>query len=245
MQVKSRLKHCLKIVYLSMIGGAVRRYVHYCNKGHLIRAFKIKKFSYYNEDRKKFLQVGGGKHSIKDDGWINGDIIDGDIYLDATKKLPFPDHYFDGIFTEQFIEHIPLEGMRKFSEECYRVLKPGGVIRHTTPNLPLLFDVYKDRNTKVAQSDAIARLVQLHTKKKVPITPAEFLNAYFRWWGHQFIYDFETLALVCDEVGFIGIKEEKFHESRIANMSGKERHFDSDWMKDGYQLTIEAEKKDE
>ncbi len=177
-----------------------------------------------------------------EEGWLNGDIIDGDIYLDATQKMPFSDNTFDGIFTEQFVEHISLESMHIFSKECFRVLKPGGVIRHTTPNLPLLLEVYMDRNKKVSQVDAIARLVTIHSKDKNPITAAEFINANFRWWGHKFIYDYETLSMVCSDAGFKGISEEDFHVSRVPELSNRERHFDLDWMKDAYQLTIEAEK---
>ena len=235
-------RYYLKMLHSYVRNSNIRRYFHFVLKGHFIRRVIIQRYSTKSKDATRCLQVGGGRHSIKETGWINGDIINGDIYLNATTTLPFPDNYFDAIFTEQFVEHISIDCMHEFTKECYRVLKPGGVIRHTTPNLPLLFDVYLDKNKKVSREDAINRLVLVHSKDKTLLTPAEFINAKFRWWGHQFIYDYETLALVYDNAGFKHIQEAKFHVSRLRNLSFRERHFDSEWMKDAYQLTVEAQK---
>ena len=58
------------------------------------------------------LQVGGGLHTLP--GWLNGDLFNGDIYLDARRPLPLPDDSVRLIFAEQFIEHITLGDARKF-----------------------------------------------------------------------------------------------------------------------------------
>lgn len=55
------------------------------------------------------------------------------IIGDASASLPFRNESFDAIFAGEIIEHIlDTDG---FLEECYRVLRPGGRLVLTTPNL--------------------------------------------------------------------------------------------------------------
>jgi 2-polyprenyl-3-methyl-5-hydroxy-6-metoxy-1,4-benzoquinol methylase len=51
----------------------------------------------------------------------------------AIPPLPFDDQSFDVITAFQFIEHI--ESRKEFLRECIRVLKPGGSLLVTTPNI--------------------------------------------------------------------------------------------------------------
>ncbi|PIV00992.1 hypothetical protein COS54_01870 [Candidatus Shapirobacteria bacterium CG03_land_8_20_14_0_80_39_12] len=58
---------------------------------------------------------------------------------DAT-KLPFEDKTFDRIIATEILEHIPDD--QKAIAEIYRVLKPGGMVMITVPNInyPFLWD---------------------------------------------------------------------------------------------------------
>jgi SAM-dependent methyltransferase len=60
----------------------------------------------------------------------------------------FPQHTdnsIDGIYLGQMIEHLnPIYETPKFLNECFRMLKPGGIIRITTPDLDLLLQHYID-----------------------------------------------------------------------------------------------------
>ncbi|MBA2794276.1 MAG: hypothetical protein H0U32_09860 [Thermoleophilaceae bacterium] len=38
------------------------------------------------------LQLGAGPHALP--GWLNSDLISGDIYLDLGRRLPLPDQSF-------------------------------------------------------------------------------------------------------------------------------------------------------
>lgn len=57
---------------------------------------------------------------------------------DVENGIPFQNEYFDLIFAGEIIEHI--FDTRTFLTECIRVLKPGGKIIITTPNLATLQD---------------------------------------------------------------------------------------------------------
>ena len=47
--------------------------------------------------------------------------------MDAT-KLDFPDASFDVVFSSMFLHELPLKNIKKFIQEAYRVLKPGGLL---------------------------------------------------------------------------------------------------------------------
>jgi ubiquinone/menaquinone biosynthesis C-methylase UbiE len=51
----------------------------------------------------------------------------------TVPPLPFPDESFEAVTTFQFIEHI--HPRKEFMKECIRVLKPGGRLYVTTPNI--------------------------------------------------------------------------------------------------------------
>jgi len=57
--------------------------------------------------------------------------VDGGV--DLNKPLPYPDASFDVVYTTEVMEHV--EGHRNFITEAGRVLKPGGYLVLTTPNL--------------------------------------------------------------------------------------------------------------
>ena len=52
---------------------------------------------------------------------------------DVNKKIPFKDESFDVIFAGELVEHV-FDDV-KFLNECYRLLKKGGSVILTTPNL--------------------------------------------------------------------------------------------------------------
>ena len=50
------------------------------------------------------------------------------LVSNIMKPLTFPDHYFD-IINARFMTFMPASAWHPLLQECYRVLKPGGVIR--------------------------------------------------------------------------------------------------------------------
>ena len=55
------------------------------------------------------LQIGAGYNML--DGWLNADFNPhtrqpGQLYLNATRRFPFPDASFDYNYSEHMIEHI-------------------------------------------------------------------------------------------------------------------------------------------
>lgn len=82
------------------------------------------------------LHIGCGSFYMP--GWINTNILGTpsiDFPLDISTELPLPDNFFDAIYGSEMIEHIELAETRLFIREALRILKPGGVIKLTTPDL--------------------------------------------------------------------------------------------------------------
>jgi len=61
--------------------------------------------------------------------------------FDISKDFPFEKNSLDFIYAGELIEH--LVDTRKFLAECNRVLKPGGTLVLTTPNLATLRDRFR------------------------------------------------------------------------------------------------------
>lgn len=79
----------------------------------------------------------GGKLS-QATGWINADHSPSArdvVKINLLKPLPFPDNTFDVVYHSQFIEHLPGDKASAFMSECFRILKPNGVLRVVTPDL--------------------------------------------------------------------------------------------------------------
>jgi len=72
------------------------------------------------------------------EAWVNVDMVPSGpsvIQCDLLKGINFPDDTFNVVYHSQFIEHIPRDRANFITKECYRVLKPGGIIRVVTPDL--------------------------------------------------------------------------------------------------------------
>jgi len=65
-------------------------------------------------------------------------MVDNDRFkvADMNHKLPFEDHFFDAVACIDGIEH--LERPFDFVRECHRVLRPGGQLVISTPNISAL-----------------------------------------------------------------------------------------------------------
>lgn len=180
------------------------------------------------------------------------------VFLDATKRFPFENNIFDYIFSEEMIEHIDFSKGNFMISECHRVLKPGGKIRITTPDLFRIIDIYNHKKSKLYEEYLIIQK-KLNWPGIVDGYPNQgvfFINWACRAYGHKFIYDYETLSKVLDYSGFVNIKRYNVGESNDENLSNLEMHhknygsplakqFQEKWKKEiqDWGLIIQGEKQ--
>jgi predicted SAM-dependent methyltransferase len=145
------------------------------------------------------LNVGCGGALL--DGWLNADRdpAPGAIHLDVTRRFRLPDGAFAHVFSEHVIEHVPLAAGRRMLRECARILRPGGRIRISTPDLERLVDGTAGKRYFAWAAESFAAHARGTTRAVV-------LNNAFRAWGHQFLYDEETLAGALRDAGFSDVR---------------------------------------
>lgn len=70
--------------------------------------------------------------------WVNLDSAPGDpgvLPCDVRRPLPFADGSVDAIYSSHLLEHLTADEGAALLAECFRVLKPGGIIRVVVPDL--------------------------------------------------------------------------------------------------------------
>jgi predicted SAM-dependent methyltransferase len=152
------------------------------------------------------LQLGAGGNDPT--GWLNTDIAPkrDEVYLDATKRFPFPDGSFHYVFSEHMISVVSWKGGIAMLKECYRVLAPGGKLRVVTPNLAKFVQLLTGNPDADAERFIAAKL-RLTGWPKSPVSGAYIFNRQVREWGSQFLYDPATLRKSFELAGFKQITE--------------------------------------
>lgn len=200
------------------------------NFGQKDKAIISKYLSQFDERK---LHIGCGGNLLKD--WLNCDLYpldDNIIHLNAMETFPFESESFNYIFSEHMIEHIPYAGGAFMLNECYRVLKEGGKIRISTPDLGHFIALYTNNKT-VLQNDYI----KWNTNQFIASAPyydeTFVINNSLRDWGHQFIYDEKTLRKAMEIAGFSKIVSCVLNESASSAFRNleKEEKMPKDFLK--------------
>ena len=134
-------------------------------------------------------------------GWANIDfaspaIEPTNVYFRANlaSKHPFPSDFFRFSFAEDFIEHLDQAESIIFLSEAFRTLRPGGVLRLSSPGLRgVLNRHYKTSNYKGAEKGK--------------------QEAYTHW-EHRHFYCEESLSIVARHIGFSEIEYVEYGKSK-------------------------------
>lgn len=172
------------------------------------------------------VHLGCGPRII--DGWANIDLVSapGVIGWDLSAGLPAPDNCLDYAYTEHFVEHVPPSTLFKLLLHLKRCLRPGGVLRISTPRLDAIVELY-------CKGD----LTSFEDMGWLPANKCRLLNEAMRSWGHEFIYDFEELAGMLGRAGFDEIAQRSWQQSPHEALAGLEsRRYHDD-------LIVEARKR--
>jgi predicted SAM-dependent methyltransferase len=91
----------------------------------------------------KYLNLGCGYRYHPD--WTNINFVStskGVIAHNLKKGIPFPDESFDVVYHSHVLEHFSKEEAETFIQECYRVLRPQGILRVVVPDLEEIVRMY-------------------------------------------------------------------------------------------------------
>jgi predicted SAM-dependent methyltransferase len=105
----------------------------------------------------KYLNLGCGSRFHPD--WTNIDFTstgESVIGHNLTQGIPLIDNTFDVVYHSHVLEHFSKSQAKSFLAECYRVLKPGGIIRIAIPDLEQIARTYLENLEQAQAGSAIA-----------------------------------------------------------------------------------------
>ena len=105
----------------------------------------------------KYLNLGCGSRYHPD--WINIDIAPQGpevIQNDLSSGIPIPDTSCDVVYHVAMLEHLRCSDAKEFMAECYRVLKPDGIVRVGVPDLEKICQLYLSRLAAALDGDETA-----------------------------------------------------------------------------------------
>ncbi len=173
------------------------------------------------------LHVGCGNVLLKD--WLNitlerreeyGRLFlkDGAWYLNYNllKIWPFEENSVEYIAASHFIEHFDLNQGMEFTKQCFRVLKPGGVLRLSCPDLQLYAKNYAQNDKSFFDNPLIREWCCF----KNAVTPGEIFiaKAYDSGGSHKWFYDFDSLRHIFEAAGFQQVQRKKRLEGKTPDL---------------------------
>jgi len=197
---------------------------------------------YLSSPGKKKLQIGCSTTCLP--GWLNTDLepnLPDVTYLDATRPFPFPSDSLNFVLSEHFIEHITLDEAERCLKEIYRCLKPGGVLRLSTPSLDRYVSLFvKEHDEEQSRFLSLSRTKYGWSDE----TPCLALNHLMYNWGHKHIYSRTDLLRSLGQIGFIHVTEVELGKSDHPELCGVEHHheFYGEEMHRFETMAFEAEK---
>lgn len=129
---------------------------------------------------------------------------------DLTQGFPeYQDNSVDLIYSGQCVEHLPPRNqLPSFLKECHRMLKPGGILRITTPDLDLLIQAYL--------KGEMSKFIPDQPDWYKDLTPSAQLamimygtggdESCYKYFGHMFLFTKESMTEVLQQAGFSDIK---------------------------------------
>jgi predicted SAM-dependent methyltransferase len=125
---------------------------------------------------------------------------------DVRKRIPFPDSSVSCIYSSHTFEHFTYEESLAVAKECFRVLKPVGVLRIVVPDLRIMVgDYLADTDNPMASHRFVSRLL-------LTAGVRDMLHAGAH---HKQMFDVHSLAHMLREAGFLAPELSSFGSSRI------------------------------
>ncbi len=116
----------------------------------MIRKFK----SIPDEQTPRRLNIGCGRRYHRE--WMNLDLEANDpsvIRHDVTRGIPFAEEQFNAVYHSHVLEHLKPEQGRQLIAECFRVLRPNGVLRIVVPDLERIAWLYLETHQQAWTGD--------------------------------------------------------------------------------------------
>lgn len=127
------------------------------------------------------------------------------------RPLFFPDSQFEFVYLSHVLEHFRWQEGASLLKECFRVLRPGGVLRVVVPDLVHHVDRYNQGALKA--QDFLSELSTCAPEQ--PNALKAILGPLF-FFPHLCMYDSESLLRAVENQGFSNVRQcEQFESSFV------------------------------
>ncbi|MFW9973110.1 MAG: methyltransferase domain-containing protein [Candidatus Odinarchaeota archaeon] len=131
------------------------------------------------------------------------------IHHDLRYGIPLNDKVVPHIYSSHFLEHLSRNDAEVLLKNCFRVLKPGGIIRIAVPSLEQT--VLEIKASIIAYDKGDYNKIQPYvTSKKY-----DYLSQYS---SHRYMYNFHSLKESLENTGFIEVKEFQMKRGNIPDV---------------------------
>jgi len=147
--------------------------------------------------------------------------------LDIRKGLPYKDNSLLYVYSSHCFEHLYREQAMRFLQECYRVLKEGGVLRLAVPDLESYCREYmaglETPPSGVGQGESpadvfVRRLLMVRESPPRGIVDRWLKPILGKHTIHCWAYDWQSLRARFLEAGFTNVRRCSYLESSIPDI---------------------------
>jgi predicted SAM-dependent methyltransferase len=146
-------------------------------------------------------------------------------YANASHRIPHADETVDTIYSSHMIEHLDRQEAADFLAECLRVLKPGGVLRLSAPNLRWSILEYVEKG----RADEFVAQLQFDLDRPRGVV-GKLRQLLSGGRGHHWMYDGPSLRELVAAGGFADVEVVPAGETRLAasgDLDLREREIES------------------
>jgi len=121
-------------------------------------------------------------------------------YLNLFKPLPYAESSFQYVFSSHVFEHLPRPVLSRLLLELHRVLKPGGTMRVSVPDLTFMVNSYQEEDGD-AFVKAIFEIDQVNAKNR-----------------HHWMYNENSMRAMLSEASFTNITRCQFRQGKCPDL---------------------------
>jgi len=141
------------------------------------------------------------------------------LNFDMRQRLPIASGSVEYIYASHFIEHLDFQEGIGFLKQCHDLMKSGGIIRLTCPDMEMWIKKYSGDDTGFFDDYKSLFSPGIHPSVR---TKGEIFMSQVHNWGHKWNYDFDSIYHVLKMVGFGKIVKKSLHESGIPEIRALE-----------------------
>ena len=143
------------------------------------------------------------------------------VYANLLRRFPWRDKSVEAIYMGEMLEHFTQEEGERVLRECYRVLRPGGLLRIRVPDNAHFWKKYLEEYESTKDKPRVQWCLS-HTRwtamyfQDICVRRPRFWQSMGHY--HKWMYDEISLTLLLESIGFQDVERKKFHDSRIPHI---------------------------